>query len=71
LPLTQRLSAIEKYRQAGGAHADEALGALLYMGRELGRAGEALAAAQAKTGSLRLRNYSRAVALASAGAPVR
>ncbi|MGD8862962.1 MAG: hypothetical protein PVI30_23310 [Myxococcales bacterium] len=68
MSLARRLQALERYAQAGGAHVQEAMGVLLFRAHEPAAAAEALAAAQAQHGSIRLRNYALGARLA-AGLP--
>jgi hypothetical protein len=65
LSLARRLQALDRYTQAGGAHAQEALGVLLFRARHPAAAAEALAVAQARRGSIRLRNYALGARLAA------
>jgi hypothetical protein len=68
LPMARRLQALDRYAEAGGARAQEALGVLLFRARHHAAAAQALAAAQADHGSIRLRNYVLGARLA-AGLP--
>jgi len=57
LPMPTRVAALQKYAKLGGAHADEALGVLLFSLQEYEQAAVPLQAAYRADPSLRLRNY--------------
>ncbi len=61
----ERIQSLEQYAAAGGWHAIEAHGELLFLARQYALAARALQVAYEKTGNLRLRNYARG-ALAAA-----
>lgn len=56
LPPARRLAALDRYREAGGGHVDEARGALLFRGGDVAGAEATFARAFRREGSIRLRN---------------
>jgi len=63
LPIVRRVEALRAYEHEGGAHADEALGVLLYLNGEPIEAAEVLASVAKHGGGMRVRNYAAAAEL--------
>nr|MDQ3033847.1 hypothetical protein [Myxococcota bacterium] len=64
-PSAMRERAIDAYREAGGAWADEARGVLAWRGGAFDEAASAFARAHEESGVVRLRNHALAAALAA------
>ena len=60
LPIVKRAEALREYARAGGAHADEALGVLLYRSGDFKQAMTVLDAVAEAEGNVRVRNYALA-----------